>query len=315
MQFLRKNELARILLIAGLVFVSVFVFMESRQNAWTARTTFLVLAERDNESLESSRISAQNIVEILRSDRFRDVLHAHLNKELQSDIQYELFADITRGSTVEVLVQTRGGDAFDVKKIHTRSIETMYLVSAKYYDMTKDIRIKMLDAAVITKTRAALFVLIVSFLVTIVVTILFEFSIRHFAFANRIRGVIPEVITKDTRWWKENLEKDTKNISNTLSHEEPKTEIKETSKKMIKSDVAQKSVAQKMGFAPNNLPVATVENLEYLKPATKKEEKTPSKEKKQSILSEEKFQRSGIDCEPTEEEMKERLNRLLRGKM
>lgn len=377
-----KNILARALLVFAIVFAVVFIFLERSSDVWEARSTVVIFPQKGSAPEQGyGFVPAENAYVLASSNSFKKRLDKRLKGEDIAYTPYTLEVSMGEGSSIEMTVSIASMDPLVAKDISESAVEELFSVMAKYYDVSKEVTLKPVSVGEVYKQTSAKKNYVWAFVWSALAVAFVETFARLGQAPKRQEPFpLPETVSKDKRWWKENLESKHEfgTASDELDEEPEESSESEEEKDEQKEDAAQvetdqkfiernqkeeshgaieihgtiprheedshliseglrfvpknrhpipmvptqKSVdtARKLGAAPSNLPVVSLEDLNYLKnPNTMNDESTSY----DSRDADKKFDRGPekiapepeVTEEPTEEEMKERLNKLLRGEL
>jgi len=269
---------------------------------------YILLAENGKEYIVNSEILLlpKNEKVALQLDKVREniVLIFHKSNKFEKIYEKENISLITKKENSFITVEVRSYNLEDSTKISKIASREVVNVASKYYNTKTELGIRIIDRKVSEKIKSNFFfILSISIAIGIISSFIIQFLI----------GIIEGSAVKFSKNKKKriNISRDiesmlmkNKSKIEELSYSPAKKEIVETASSEISSEEKIKMKPNfKKASSPQNLPIESFENLENDVLEDVDNQKFLEPEPDQDLTG-----------EPAEEEYKERLNQLLRGK-
>lgn len=336
-----KKILTRALLIFSIIFCGIVLsvpFFES--SGYRGSTSFAIFANNET-SAQHLGIITENVEIFLEDPSFKDRVSGIFYEETGEWKRFSLTVENPAGSVVTIHYEDQSIDPYAVREaIQSIRIEAVKTIS-KNYDLSRDISVRFLDGGIVFESQSRVRSLGNIALFSGIITLFIE-GILYWRFLRQsedaFRSAIKEKMTRvnsRSEWWRSFQPK---KGSPEIPEEETKKNQEEIKKESVPEkkapDVKEGQVRATSATVPLNLPIA-VGVPEILKPYLQEreilekvgteaqngdnkiyleEETIPSEEP--ISTNDESTPLSVLDqSEPSQEELKERLNKLLRGEL
>lgn len=330
---------AIVTLLAGLFFAATF-------RSYRSEMTLMLIARTDY-SVADKREIAGNLAELPKLLSFYDLLLkdnpdiVDLNAKMSASKRKAAWNDVLRvenvnngGSSLIILDVTMPSEG-SAEAIVQKSADTLVAVTGRYYDISKDIDLRIVDGPVTESVVSNWFsVILLSLACGSVVLLMFpyfsplkfpKFSLdkKHYSFAalHNIRDIFSkkETETKDIEESKKELES-IYSVGESLDADVMQSyEAKEETRGQAPANLPIFGLSEqypnfpempvshgKTASAPANLPFADEDMFGPFEEAAEEEPTTEITDKKEGIPA---------DHEPSSEDLKKRLNQLLKGEL
>lgn len=338
-----QKILIRAVALFSIIFLVVlFVLSETGSSSYRGSTVFVVLA-RTEVAAQQLPIITENIGLILKRGTFKDLVSGDLYRAMEEWKQFSLDIENPAGSVFVVSYRDNSTDPHTVREaLQITRIEVIRTI-AKNYDLSRDLSMRFLDEGIVVESKENTYNIYVSFLFAFAIALIIEGWVYWRSskeLEEKFRLAVEEKLKEKSElpeWWKnyepKNGEKDVFTISEKESEEKNIDSLEEEMRPLLSEDaIIQEPMAPKApsvkvvlprrsatAAAPANLPIATevseifVSNEKTIKSKEDAKEEFPDLD---VMVSDEPIAKNTVvNPEPSVEELKARLNKLLRGEL
>ncbi|MFA6160299.1 MAG: hypothetical protein WC678_04425 [Parcubacteria group bacterium] len=295
------------------IFATAFVFLVliNLNRTYKSQTDILVIFKSE-KSAQNANIILENITVLTKSLSFYDRV-VQDEEDAQNEVMSELpdykrkdywneIVEIRRVGNSSVLeFIAKDNDSYTAEVLSTQTVKTLLSIIGAYYDIKNDIDIRIIDGPVTKDYFSGSYSY--SLLKSLPIGFVLAFVLNYFLFLFG-QSQPKEKIKTNLAWSYRDTQKNTEVKQNdtparNASHSDAGGEIKKVKKPLVAGE-EYIPIFSKKAVAPDNLPIA--EDIPVFEQPQKEE---PKKEEVKTPLIH----------EATAEEVKERLNRLLNGKL
>jgi hypothetical protein len=300
----KMGQVSFYVLAVGFVLSAViFLFLAERMKEYQAELSIIFISKSETSAIQSEQI-IENILVLPKTLSFYEKFIRNNEKlgitEEETDLSWDEQINIERKGESSVFKITAFGKNPEKAKFKSRSVAfTLFGVMSHYYDIKNDVDFRIIEGPISKAfVRNWVSLIILSLALGLISSLVFGTFIRFFLKRYRER--------------KDIMLKRIEEISK-ISHEQLKKFKKKPEDKNEKSEISinQENIFKtpvKTSSAPENLPIAQGDFV--LNKFGLSLDENPIEEEIEKVEKEEDTHR-----EPTQEELKRRLNQLLQGKL
>lgn len=306
-----QKILIRFVLVFTFLFCVIFLILESGSSQYRGETVFsLTIEESDADGqIYQTQELRESVMLLLESERLKQNIYGSLYERTELWKSFSLSAYNPVGTVFVLSYQDSSMDPYEVREaLHVVRSEAFKILS-RQYDLSREVRMRFLDDGIVVESQLSDVHMVRAFVLAFLLVTIMEGGILFYSMRKseeEFRLVMRKRMShrkESSEWWK-NFE----------------TQPADLLKDLEKEEVIAKDKQEMIGVAPANLPI--VKNITENGHRIAKEERAEDIESetlidRETILTESPVFDDAplVNPEPSAQELKDRLNKLLRGEL